>query len=177
MAKGRGNKVNRTELAATFGVSLPTVDQWVRDGCPFDQRGAGRGKPWVFDTADVAAWREARARDDGTDADGADLKRHAERLKARKLTAEAGLAELELAKKMGLVAPVDEFERAQAKMFAVVQQNVLNVVQRAAISLLGETDEARFKEVLRKELADALEKAAAAEIEDDPDGEDVDDDA
>lgn len=167
MAKGRGNKVNRTELAATFGVSLPTVDQWVRDGCPFDQRGAGKGKPWVFDTADVAAWREARARDDGTDDEGADLKRHADRLKARKLMAEAGLAELELAQKMGLVAPVAEFERAQAKVFAVIQQNVMNVVSRAALSLVGETDEVRFKEVLRRELADALEKAAGADIEDD----------
>lgn len=57
-----GQKVNRSELAAAFGVALTTVDVWVRGGCPFDQRGSGKGKPWVFDIADVHNWHLQRAR-------------------------------------------------------------------------------------------------------------------
>jgi phage terminase Nu1 subunit (DNA packaging protein) len=174
MAKGRGNKVNRAELASVFGVSLPTVDAWVRNGCPFDERGAGKGKPWVFDTADVAAWRERIA---GAGADNDDAIDEG-KLRKRKQLAETRLAELELAKACGDVAPVREFERAQAAIFATIRANVMNVPQRVVVQLLGETDESVFKAKLRAELVLALESAASADI-DVPEDEDMplDDDA
>lgn len=172
MAKGRGNKVNRGELAATFGVTVVTIDAWLRAGCPFDERGAGKGKPWVFDTADVAAWREARAHENASPGDdGADEKE----LKRRKLRAETGLAELELQKAAGEVAPIRDFERAHAAMFSAIRQNVMNVPQRVVVQLLGETDETAFKQKLAAELRLALETAAEAEIEldDEEAGEDA----
>lgn len=46
-------------MAGWFEVSLPTVEAWVRKGCPVVQRGS-RGVPWVFDLLDVAKWRYAR---------------------------------------------------------------------------------------------------------------------
>jgi phage terminase Nu1 subunit (DNA packaging protein) len=161
MAKGRGQKVNRTELAAVFGVSLPTVDQWVRDGCPFDQKAVGKGRPWIFDTADVSTWLQGRARDE-VQGDGPVEEA---KLKRRRVTADTVRAELDLAKELGLVAPVAEFERAQAKVNAVIRQSVMTVPERAVMRLLGETDAIRFKEVLRAELADALSHAANAEID------------
>lgn len=161
MANGRGNKVNRAELASVFGVSLPTIDVWVRNGCPFDVRGAGKGKPWVFDTADVAAWRERVASAGKDDEDAIDEGK----LRKRRQLAETRLAELELAKAMGEVAPIREFERAQAAIFATIRANVMNVPQRVVVQLLGETDETAFKSKLRAELTLALEKAASADLD------------
>jgi len=59
MAKGQELKVNGKQLADVFGVSLPTVDAWVRQGCPSDQQG-GRGREWVFDTADDNALKRRK---------------------------------------------------------------------------------------------------------------------
>jgi phage terminase Nu1 subunit (DNA packaging protein) len=48
--------VNRAELASLFEVSLPTVDAWVRKGCPVVERG-GRGREWKFHFSEVFNWR------------------------------------------------------------------------------------------------------------------------
>ena len=44
--KSKGQVVNRADLANINGVSLPTIDDWVRRGCPVMQRGA-RGRAWL----------------------------------------------------------------------------------------------------------------------------------
>ena len=47
---------NRADVANWFGVAPTTVDQWLRRGCPYLQRG-GRGKQWQFDFLAVAKWK------------------------------------------------------------------------------------------------------------------------
>jgi phage terminase Nu1 subunit (DNA packaging protein) len=153
-------KANRQQLSQAMGVSLPTVDRWVRDGCPVLQRG-GKGIEWKFSLPDVVAWwgdrqRQAAAGDAGDDIEEA---------RRRKMSAEAALAELELAKGMGEVALIREFERAHAKLMAIIRANVMNVPSRAVLQLLGESDETVFKTRLRAELTLALEQAAEAELE------------
>lgn len=68
--------------------------------------------------------------------------------------------ELDLAVARREVAPVADFERAQARAFAQIRANVLNVPQRVVMQVLGETDETRFKAALRRELVSALEESA-----------------
>ena len=153
-----GVKLNRSGLAEHMGVSLPTIDRWVKDGMPVVQRGA-RGIEWSFDLADVISWyarRQAEAAGGATD----DLKE----IEKRTARAKMEQAELALAEAKGLVAPVAEFERAQAALMAAIRQNVMNVPQRAVLQLLGETDEGTFKRKLRAELVIALEQAAAADL-------------
>ena len=162
--------VNRTQLSEVFGVSPPTVDAWVRNGCPIEKRGS-RGVQAEFDTAKVAKWLKDRAVQDATgetQQDEAEIERRTKRAKMRQ-------AELELAKDMGLVAPIREFERVQAARYAVIRQNVMNVPARAVLQLLGCNDEATFKRVLRKELTLALETAASEKLElaEDEDAEDA----
>jgi len=147
----KGQVVTRAGLADVFGVSLPTIDSWVRAGCTYIQRG-GRGKEWQFNTADVAQWLRDKARDEGRGTAQASE----EELKLRKLAAEAEKAELELAKAKGEVAPVREFERATSALMAVIRQNVMQ--------LIGCTDETEFKSKLRAELVLALESAAEEEL-------------
>lgn len=163
-------RVNRSKLAETLGVTLPTVDGWVRAGCPVVQKG-GRGVEWVFDVPDVAAWRIDRAVREAT----GDKVQDKDALELRKLAAQAERAELELTEARGLVAPVREFERAMSRAFAEVRANVLNVPQRVVTQLLGETDETKFKSTLRAELVLALQ--AAAEVDVSLDGDEDEDDA
>lgn len=169
-ATNKGKAVNRTELANVFGVSLPTVDGWVRNGAP-NRKPLG-SRSVLFNTADIANWLRDRAREEATGSAPADE----QQLRRRKMLAETEKAELELAKAKGEVAPVREFERATAGLMAIIRQNILNVPARAVLQLLGCTDETEFKAKLRAELVLALETAAEAEIdlEDEESEEDVD---
>lgn len=167
-SSGRGRIVNRSELAELFGVVVNTVDSWVRAGCPVVQKGS-RGVPAAFNTGDVARWRLEQAREE---AGGENLQDEAA-LKKRKMMADVNVAELSFAKARGEVAPIREFERAQAAAFAQIRANCLNIPQRVVVQLLGETDEVVFKEKLRAEIVLALQAAAEAELTLDDDNEDV----
>lgn len=159
--------VNRQELANAMGVSLPTIDKWVRDGCPAKTRGS-KGTQWEFVVADVVAWWGNKQREAAAGAGVADE----DELKRRAQAANTGRAELAFAREKGEVAPVREFEMATAKIMAAIRQNVMTVPQRAVLQLLGETDEATFKRKLKAELHLALEQSSVAEIDLDEDEED-----
>lgn len=158
----KGKQVTRQALADVFGVSLPTIDAWVRKGCPFVEKG-GRGQEWQFNTAQVSKWLRDRDVEEAT----GDIPDDMDELKLRKQKAETELAELELAEKKGEVALIAEFERAQSMVFAAIRANIMNVPQRAVLQLLGETDERTFKEKLKAELILALETSAEEELEED----------
>lgn len=49
-------QANKAMLAGWFGVSVPSVDGWLRRGCPYVQKG-DKGRPWVFDLLEVSRWR------------------------------------------------------------------------------------------------------------------------
>ena len=164
--KGRGQLVNKTELAAILGITTPTVDSWVRDGCPIEKKGS-HGVPAVFNTAAVMKWLQLRAREEATGETVADERE----LKRRKLLAETEKAELELAIAKGDVAPIREFERVSAAQDAAVRTNMRNVPRRAVLQLLGCTDEAEFITKLMAEIDLALVTAADTELEPDEDAE------
>ncbi|CAN7412632.1 hypothetical protein LJR296_002441 [Cupriavidus necator] len=82
----------------------------------------------------------------------------------RKLKADADRVEFELLKVRGEVAPVSDFERAQAAFATTIRANIMNVPARAVLQLLGETNETAFKEKLRAELVRALTAAAHAPL-------------
>lgn len=170
----KGQLVTRAGLAEIFGVSLPTVDLWRNAGCPYVKRG-GRGVEWQFATADVAAWLRDRAIKDATGDDGEKTK--TDEIERRTKLAKMRQAELDLATALKEVAPIRDFERAQAAAFAQVRANVMNVTQRVVVQLLGETDETIFKAKLNAELKLALQAAAEADLvmaEEPEDGQDDD---
>lgn len=170
-AKNVGQDVNKAELCSIMGATPPTVDGWVRNGCPIKAKGA-RGVAAVFNTAEVMKWLRDKAREEGS---GTTLADESE-LKRRKLSAEAERAELEVAKAKAEVAPVREFERATSALMAAIRANVMNVPGRAVLQLLGCTDEQEFKTKLRAELALALETAAETDLDvSDDDDQEADD--
>jgi phage terminase Nu1 subunit (DNA packaging protein) len=172
--KGRGQILNRTQMADHLGIAMPTLDDWVRRGCPVVSRG-GRGKQWKFNTADVRSWRDSDVRAELMDTSNAST----DELKRRKLQAETEQAELDLAKAKDLVIPLEQYERALAKAFGEVRAGMRNVLPgRAARRLLGETDETRIKDVLLEEIDQQLEVLADTELinEEDLEIPDEDDD-
>jgi hypothetical protein len=50
------DRANRAEVAAEFDVSLPTVDDWIRRGCPMISKG-DKGRAAEFSLSAVRAWR------------------------------------------------------------------------------------------------------------------------
>jgi terminase small subunit / prophage DNA-packing protein len=154
-----GVQLNRADLAQHMGVSLPTVDRWVKEGCPVTQRGS-RGVEWKFDLAEIIRWYGDRRAEQSAGSAPTDL------AEIDKRTRQAAMqrAELDLAKAKGEVAPIREFERAQAKAMAEIRANVMNVPQRVVVQLLGETNETVFKQKLAAELRLALEAAATADL-------------
>ena len=165
-----GQTVNRGELAGFLGVSTPSIDRFIKEGMPVLKVG-GRGKAAEFDLAVVVQWyADRRAREAAGDKP-TDL----QEIDRRTATAKMELAELELAKKRGEVAPIRDFERATARLMATIQINIMNVPARAVLQLIGCTDESEFKTKLRAELQLALDQASkvADEIaDDDEDGDD-----
>lgn len=167
----KGRTVNRTGLAETFGVAMPTVDMWRKDGCPVVTIG-GRGKEWEFDTAAVAAWLRER---DVRSATG-DKQVDKEELNRRRLEADTLRSELELAKAREEVAPVSQIEKMVARAFAEVRAGMRNLPGRCVTQLIGETDERRFKAVMMDEINQVLESMAKADLTDGyTEGDDDDD--
>lgn len=173
MAKnGKGTSASKGELCEILGVSIPTVDGWLRDGCPCISRG-GRGVAAEFNTAAVTQWLREKARQEGAGTTLADESQ----LKRRKLSAETTMAELELAKARSQVAPLDQVERMVSRAFAEVRANLRNIPGRVVGVLIGETNERQFKRVLLEEIDQALEAMANADLSgDDGEAEEGEDD-
>lgn len=157
--KIKGREVNRSGLADVFGVSLPTVDNWRRAGCPVLANG-GSGKSYSFDTAVVADWLRERAVRSAT----GEAAQTEDDLKLRKLEAETVMAELELAKARGEVAPVDQMERMIAHAFSEVRAGMRNIPGRVVSLLIGESDQRQFKRVLLEEIDQVLTALANADL-------------
>lgn len=51
----RGQTINKARLASLAGVTLKTVDDWVRRGLPVVAKG-GNGRPWEIDSAEALDW-------------------------------------------------------------------------------------------------------------------------
>mgnify|MGYP003399364796 CR=1 FL=1 len=114
--------MNRTEVAALFGVSTETIATWVKDGMPSVSR--GRAKASEYDIAACVQWR--RARDLAKSEVAGDIDE--ERL--RKTRAEADKLEFEVSVQLGAHVRVDvltnslngEFGRIRAKMLGVASK-------------------------------------------------------
>lgn len=159
--KGKGMEVSRSGLAEYAGVALTTVDRWVKDGCPVVQRG-GRGVEWKFNTAEVRLWEKQRDREV---AGGSNDESPTEELKRRKLLAETRLIEMELERKAKAIAPVWQMHRVMSVRCTLIQINLMNMATRLVSSLIGETDERRFKDTMVAEVKRVLTDSANASLD------------
>ena len=78
--------------------------------------------------------------------------------KARREKSKADLAELEYNEKAGLLISVAAVEMEAESLYRQYRDQMLNVVIRATKKLLGETDEFKFRKVLKAEIESAIKK-------------------
>lgn len=130
-----GRRLKKHEVADFFGYSLPTVDAWIKEGCPVEQEG-GKGKAYEFDSEKVFRWllgrekrpgRPAKERAPTLDPETGEEVTSLDEAQRRKAVADAKAAELRLAESLSLVAPVaviskivsDEISKARARLLAI----------------------------------------------------------
>ena len=131
-----GAIVKKSDIATIFGYSLPTVDSWVKEGCPVKSEG-GKGKAYQFDTEEVFRWllgrekrpgrQSGRPPDDEVDPETGEKKISKEEADRRKAVADALKAELAFSLSKEQVAPIDmiakvvsdEIANARARLLAI----------------------------------------------------------
>lgn len=141
------SEISASDLAALAGVTDRRIRQLTQEG---KLSRSSRNKYKLGDAVRVLIGLAADA------SDSTEMQRE----KLRKLRADANLAELEFSTAKGLVAPVEQMERIWQRTCATIRAKMLQLPQRAAIALLGETSETRFKAVLSDEIKQALNSAA-----------------
>ena len=159
----RGKIVNRAELAAIHGVSLPTVDTWRNAGCPVEREG-GKGATYQYNTKAVIEWRLQQARADKRAGGTAGTLDEA---KLRKETANAELAEIELAEKRAQVVPIDHVAKQFGKVLATVKARMLAIPTKAApeahIAKSEEEARALIEDFIRDAMTELVDYAANME--------------
>ncbi|MEB5674139.1 terminase small subunit [Escherichia coli] len=149
-------------------VSLPTIDTWIRAGCPYIRKG-GRGREWEFNLADVANWREERARATALgDNDNID------EIKRKIWAVDLEAKTFDLAERKRLVAPVDEMTRMMSHVFAELRAGIMNLPARCTPLLTGETDARQIKKILTDEVEILLQKLSSEDLTDGYGGDDDD---
>lgn len=153
MGAGAGKTVNRSETAELFGVSLTTVDNWRRSGCPTIKD----GKSVLFNSADVSTWlRERDVRQALGGADNVTV----DEARRRREAAEAGLAELRLAKERRLVVAVEDVQAIVADEYAATRSRLLAIhgnVEMSIAHLVTPAVLAQVAGAVKAEVAEALE--------------------
>lgn len=154
-----GKVVNRVELATVFGISPPTVDDWLRNQMPYLQKGA-KGREWQFDTAACIQWRVdfllAKSKGDDDDEDNS--------LDAQIKRVELETKRLKYASAAKLIVPVDQLKHALVGVFAVVRAGMRNVPARCVSQIIGSSSESHIRGVLEREVDSALTSVATFDI-------------
>ncbi len=154
--------LNRTELATFHGVSQPTVDEWIRRGCPAIARG-NKGKAWKFDSAAVINWRLEEAKIDAkagiSDPSGVMSKEEADR---RRAVALARSAEIEVDERLKSVALVSDVKADLTDFCTSLHTGLGNASNKIAGRAASMTSAPEIEDLCHAELNRAFESARAA---------------
>jgi phage terminase Nu1 subunit (DNA packaging protein) len=156
-----GRRVNRSELAAIQGVAVSTIDAMVRRGLPYLQRPSGKGKGWIFDTAQVREWELSRAVENLIGDAGQVDRGEAER---RKAIAQAALAEHELGERRRELISVDLAASIIRREYAAVRSRLLAMPAKVAPELALAKEPAEARAVLEAELREVLGELSGGDL-------------
>lgn len=125
-------KMTGKQLAEYYGVEDRTVTNWV-NGMPACPSWKENGRRY-FDSVKVAAWREAKARADALrNTEPLDL----EKARARKMAADAELAELELARVRGEQVQVETVRETWSAIATKIRAQLLAAPGRYSARIVG----------------------------------------
>lgn len=127
------NLVKQLELARILGVDERTIQRWHKDGLP--RHGEGRGIRYPL--TECIAWVRQRDREQVEAQTERGAPTDYDEAKARKMAAEAELAELELARARGTIVTVDDVERMLSAPLYRLRAKLLNLPSKWSPSLVG----------------------------------------
>jgi terminase small subunit / prophage DNA-packing protein len=149
--------VNRSQIAEILGVTLPTVDQRVKEGMPFLSRpGIKKAKSWQFSPKDCINWLVERAQKGSkTDRMGAVNLRIAE--------ADATMKEIRVAESQKRLIGSEKVVALMEEQLSVVKSRFKAVPGRLAQALSVETDPETVRRLLKDEISEALDEISTPE--------------
>lgn len=147
---GAGRRLNKTETADFFGVAIGTVDLWVRRGLSYEREGTNV----YFNSSQVTQWLEAQASERAAGAAGP--AGTLDEARVRKTNADAALAELQLQRERGEVVPIADVAKTFGEQCAAVRAKLLSIPTKLAPRVAIEADEGTCRELLAREITEAL---------------------
>lgn len=154
-----GKLVNKRELAETIGVSERTFTEWQRDPAfPIEANG-GRGAENTYDTAKVIQWMIDR-----------EVSRRAgEKPRDRLDRVKADMVELELAERLGQLAPAAMFERAWADHIVAAKIELTTMGHRLVAEIHALHGIAVDPDLILSRVEEACTKLEKYDVDIDPD--------
>lgn len=150
--------LNRSEAAEFFSVSLPTVDDWIRRGCPAEKRGSN----WRIDPAAVLAWhRDAERQNalgDLAQVDESEARR-------RKMAAEAAIKEHELAIVQRSAVSIADFESAWQAMIGAARAKLLGIGAGIGPEVAVMSSPHECSQAIHGAICEALQELSESAIE------------
>lgn len=137
----------KSEVSRIFGVSLPTVNAWVRRGCPTKKD----GRNWLFEVKAVENWLDERHKNKATDSGY-------ERAKQEKMYWKAKLAKLEYEKAIGKLIDADEVKAAAFNTARIARDSLTNIADRLAPILTGKTNTFEIHAIINEEIKKIIDE-------------------
>lgn len=106
--------INRSQLAKILKVSLPTIDGWVRRGCPAKKNKQG----WTFKLKEVEQWLDDRRKK------ALELTPY-QKAKEEKIYWQAKMAQLEYEKESGLLVARERYNQKLREIIVIIKDALL----------------------------------------------------
>lgn len=127
---GDSPALSKADFAEAFGMSPKQLERFFAQGMPYFKRGKHVFVPMPAGQVWYHAYLIEKGRRQGTPKD-------IDEARQRKTSAEAELAELELARRRGETVLVEEYEARLGAAYANVRAKLLNLAARAAGAAIG----------------------------------------
>ena len=150
---GAGREINKTEVADLFGVSIQSVDQWVRKGLGCRKA----GHEVIFNSAAVTAFLEKQAE---ARAIASNKPADADEARSRKLAAEAEIAEMQRDRMRGELVDISSVETVVAEEYGAVRSKLLALPGKLAPMVAIEADEITCRDLIERGITEALDELA-----------------
>ena len=154
---GAGRKVNKTEAAELFGVTLKTVDNWIRKGLAHEPQ----GREVLLNTAAIAQFLEDDLKTRLANTPAAE---NIDQARVRKISADAALAELQLQRERGEVVNIEDVAKTVGEEYAAVRAKLLAIPTKLAPRIAIEDNEAACRDLIEREITEALNELIADSV-------------
>lgn len=138
----------KSEISRVFGVSVNTIDAWLRKGMPHKITKSGG---YEFDVEAIVKWRESLLKVSDDEMRKARIQREIYKAK---------LCRLEFERESGLLVYASDVKDEAFKCARLVRDSLLNIPGRLSALLAAEKDVHKINSMLDKEIRQVLESLA-----------------